>query len=218
MRTGRCVRPVTDSSSVSRRVPDVPAHDRTSDVAGSRQVLLVVDDDGICAEASLGACLLLNASRDDVVGRGLGDLLEASSRERFAAHWGSARRMGGRVGTFALAPPASLEVQMTVSSESTPERHLIALEAASETTANGHVNGNGHSRFAAADRCPSAREREVLDLLAHGATDEQIAALLSLSPATVQSHVRNAKAKLGARTRAQAVALAFSRGLIDTSA
>jgi DNA-binding CsgD family transcriptional regulator len=191
-------------------VPDV------SHVAGSRQVLLVVDDAGICAEASLGACLLLNVSREDVVGRGLGELLEASSRERFAAHWVSARRIGGRVGTFALAPPASLEVEMSVSSDVMPERHLIALEAASN--GDDHVNGNGHGRFAAADRGPSAREREVLDLLAHGATDEQIAAMLSLSPATVQSHVRNAKAKLGARTRAQAVALAFSRGLIDTSA
>ena len=39
--------------------------------------------------------------------------------------------------------------------------------------------------------------------------------MLALSPATVQTHVRNAKAKLGARTRAQAVALALQRGLID---
>jgi DNA-binding CsgD family transcriptional regulator len=54
----------------------------------------------------------------------------------------------------------------------------------------------------------------VLRLLASGATDVQIAAWLSLSPATVQTHVRNAKAKLGARTRAQAVALALQRGMI----
>ena len=66
-------------------------------------------------------------------------------------------------------------------------------------------------------REPTAREREVLDLLADGATDDQIAALLQLSPATVQTHVRNAKAKLGARTRAQAVALALHRGLIGHS-
>ncbi|MEJ7875109.1 MAG: LuxR C-terminal-related transcriptional regulator [Solirubrobacterales bacterium] len=43
----------------------------------------------------------------------------------------------------------------------------------------------------------------------------QIAELLKLSPATVQTHVRNAKSKLGARTRAQAVALALVGGLID---
>lgn len=63
-------------------------------------------------------------------------------------------------------------------------------------------------------RDPSVREREVLALLASGATDREIAQLLELSPATVQTHVRNAKAKLGARTRAQAVALALQRELI----
>jgi DNA-binding CsgD family transcriptional regulator len=61
---------------------------------------------------------------------------------------------------------------------------------------------------------PTAREREVLQLLAGGRTDGQIAQLLELSPATVQTHVRNAKAKLGARTRAQAVAIALQRDLI----
>jgi len=42
--------------------------------------------------------------------------------------------------------------------------------------------------------------------------------MLELSPATVQTHVRNAKAKLGARTRAQAVALAIRSGLIAADA
>ena len=64
-------------------------------------------------------------------------------------------------------------------------------------------------------RQPSRREREILALLARGSTDVQIAEALELSPATVQTHVRNAKAKLGARTRAQAVALALVGGLID---
>ena len=58
----------------------------------------------------------------------------------------------------------------------------------------------------------------MLALLAGGHTDGQIAALLELSPATVQTHVRNAKSKLGARTRAQAVAIALQRGLIGASA
>ena len=65
-----------------------------------------------------------------------------------------------------------------------------------------------------AARRPTTREREVLALLATGATDGEIAAALDLSPATVQTHVRNAKTKLGARTRAQAVALAIAQGII----
>jgi DNA-binding CsgD family transcriptional regulator len=183
------------------------------DVADSRQVLLIVDDDGVCAEASLGACLLLNASREEVVGRAISELLVNGSRERFESHWASVRRSGGSAGTFALGPPVSLEVEVTVTPGISPERHLIALQAATDAT----EDGNGAGRFSAVYRQPSAREREILDLLSEGATDEQIAVMLSVSPATVQSHVRNAKAKLGARTRAQAVALALQRGLIGTS-
>ena len=67
---------------------------------------------------------------------------------------------------------------------------------------------------AVASRRPTTREREVLALLATGATDVEIADILQLSPATVQTHVRNAKTRLGARTRAQAVALAIAQGII----
>lgn len=63
----------------------------------------------------------------------------------------------------------------------------------------------------------SAREREVLALLADGRTGEQAAQLLFLSPETVRTHVRNAMRKLGARTRVHAVALALRLGEISES-
>jgi DNA-binding NarL/FixJ family response regulator len=53
----------------------------------------------------------------------------------------------------------------------------------------------------------SARELEVLELLADGLNGQMIAERLFLSPETVRTHVRNATSKLGARTRVQAVAL-----------
>ena len=52
------------------------------------------------------------------------------------------------------------------------------------------------------------REVEVLNLLATGATDKQIAARLSLSPHTVKSHVRSILSKLHAVNRRDAVRLA----------
>jgi PAS domain S-box-containing protein len=55
----------------------------------------------------------------------------------------------------------------------------------------------------------SPREREVLGLLARGLTGEQIAARLALSPETVRTHVRNAREKLGASTRVEAVTMAL---------
>lgn len=52
------------------------------------------------------------------------------------------------------------------------------------------------------------REREILELLAEGLRVKEIANRLTLSPATVHTHVRNAIAKLEVDTRTEAVALA----------
>jgi DNA-binding CsgD family transcriptional regulator len=51
--------------------------------------------------------------------------------------------------------------------------------------------------------------------VALGRSTPQIATDLSLSPATVRSHVRNAMVKVGAHTRAQLVALVLGDGLAD---
>ena len=56
------------------------------------------------------------------------------------------------------------------------------------------------------------RELQVLGLVAAGLQSGDIAEHLLLSPETVRSHVHNAKRKLGARTRAQAVAIALGTG------
>jgi DNA-binding NarL/FixJ family response regulator len=60
----------------------------------------------------------------------------------------------------------------------------------------------------------SEREREVLRLLADGSTYAEMGATLCLSPDTVRSHAQRAMAKLGARTRTQAVAIALRDGSI----
>jgi PAS domain S-box-containing protein len=66
-----------------------------------------------------------------------------------------------------------------------------------------------------ADSKLTAREREVVRLVALGSTTRQVAADLSLSPDTIRSHVRNAMAKTGAHTRAQLVALVLADGVIE---
>src|SRR3954453_21019348 len=62
----------------------------------------------------------------------------------------------------------------------------------------------------------TAREREVLGMLARGQSGAEIAERLVLSPETVRTHVRNAMAKLGASTRSQAVALALQQRQIPS--
>ena len=61
----------------------------------------------------------------------------------------------------------------------------------------------------------SEREREVLALLAQGLSNKAIAERLFLSVATVKYHVRLLLSKLGARSRAEAVALAWQHNLIE---
>jgi DNA-binding CsgD family transcriptional regulator len=58
------------------------------------------------------------------------------------------------------------------------------------------------------------REREVFGLLARGMTSVQIAEELYLSPFTVRTHIRNAKDRLGAKTRMEALSIALRRGEI----
>ena len=60
----------------------------------------------------------------------------------------------------------------------------------------------------------SAREGEVLRLIAAGSTNREIAAALFVSEATVKTHVNNIFAKLQVRDRAQAVHYAFTHGLV----
>ncbi|SDM59130.1 response regulator transcription factor [Nonomuraea jiangxiensis] len=55
----------------------------------------------------------------------------------------------------------------------------------------------------------TAREREIVELVARGLSNEEIGALLFLSPLTVKTHVSRASIKLDARDRAQLVAIFF---------
>jgi len=61
----------------------------------------------------------------------------------------------------------------------------------------------------------TAREAEVLALIATGRTNAQIAAALVVSPSTVKTHINNIFTKTGVSDRAQAVHYAYSHGLAD---
>ena len=62
----------------------------------------------------------------------------------------------------------------------------------------------------------SARESNVLNLIAEGRSNKEIARILSIAPETVKSHVKHIFIKLDVERRAQAVSRAQSLGLVTT--
>jgi two-component system response regulator DesR len=89
---------------------------------------------------------------------------------------------------------------------------------ASEVARAVQAVGRGQTLFPPKTSQPapllSGREREVLELIASGATNAEIAGKLYLSPHTVKEHTSSVYRKLGARNRAEAVQLAQRVGLL----
>jgi DNA-binding NarL/FixJ family response regulator len=83
-------------------------------------------------------------------------------------------------------------------------RRLIAQVTAQRTAAR-----DGENRLAVL----TPREREVLALVGEGLSNDEIGAVMFLSPATARTHVSHAMTKLGARDRAQLVVIAYQTGL-----
>jgi two-component system NarL family response regulator len=72
----------------------------------------------------------------------------------------------------------------------------------------------GYGRRAAMDRL-TAREVEILRVLAEGKSTDEVAESLFISRLTVQSHVKSILAKLGVHSKLEAVTFALRRGIID---
>jgi len=103
-------------------------------------------------------------------------------------------------------------------------RRLGALPMCEATGAELRSRGVRVAAAAAVDRAPdppgssfglTARERTVLQLVAAGMTNPQIAAALYISRKTAEHHVSSILMKLGVSTRAQAAAVAAREGLAD---
>jgi len=109
--------------------------------------------------------------------------------------------------TAAIQAGASAYVARTAGPEEL--RQAVAAAAAQETFVDPQVPPRG-SRGKL-----TRRQREILQLLANGESTAVAAHQLDVSEETVKSHTKHALARLGARNRTQAVAIALRESLID---
>lgn len=137
----------------------------------------------------------------------------------------------------ALAEPASLAASSTaphdgvravLPNDASPDQLAAALQAAAsgllvlhptqaaaQITTNGFASARARSRELNELAEPlTPRESEVLQMLASGLGNKEIAAKLAISEHTVKFHVASILGKLGAATRTEAVSIGIRRGLV----
>ncbi len=189
----------------------------------SRHPMLIADDQRRWVTGNAAACDLLGMAWEEIPWRTMDDFTAPSERKRLEEQWGAFLASGGAEGWYQLYVPdrGPVPVEFSATANVLPARHLsvfIPPDEASSAQAESAlareatwapvvVEGSGRLQL-------SEREREVMTLVASGLQSSDIAERLFLSPETVKSHVHNALGKLGAHTRAHAVAIALVTGQI----
>lgn len=189
--------------------------DRQQQFRRSARPMVLVDGDRRIVDANRVACLLLRLSRQQATALGLDDLVPESERSRLdealaPIAGGAAAGNAPLPVTLALAMPdgGRLVVDVGCVPDVSDGVHLLTLD----------FPASGIDPGPTGDQLLTERERQVLTQVALGRTGQAIANDLFLSPATVESHVSHALAKLQARNRPHGVALALRRGEIDAHA
>ena len=173
--------------------------------------LIAADDDRHIVRANARWSDLMARPVDEVVGARIDDLLAPESRPGIDMRWGDLLATGlatARV-VFLRGDGARLAVRYGAFANVMPGVHVAAYFA--EPGQDSRMLRPARARRAGQ---LTRREQESLRLVAMGMTTTAAAEQLGISPETVRTHVRNAMNKLGARTRAQAIAVAMRDGEI----
>jgi len=162
--------------------------------------MLLADDERRYVDANDAACALLGLSRDELLAADVDELTPVALRGRVAVLWDRFLAQGTMQGVYELTDASGTMIRITyvAIARVLPGLHLSCLLTGSTGTRS----------------LLTAREREVVGLAAQGMTSREITEALSISRATVETHFRGAVARLGARNRAHAIALALAHGEI----
>jgi PAS domain S-box-containing protein len=150
------------------------------------------------------ALTLFGRTREDVLGTSMEVNIRPDERPAAEREWERFLESGEYSGTRALVRADGTQIEIDFAArlaEVGGRRLAIYVAMASD------LDAQVPSPTPAAELVLTGREREIVTLIALGRETGEIAEELHISPETVRTHVRNAMSKLGARTRAQLVAV-----------
>jgi PAS domain S-box-containing protein len=180
----------------------------------SQVPMLIVENDRRIKEANAAARLISRMSLRELRENRIDELTAEENLPILEEAWAELRERGSVSGRYFVTfkDGSTLWVFYAALANVLPANHLIVflpadwpgdeleeMQPAPAETEQGSL---------------SPRQLEVLRLIALGANASQIAAELSISEATVRTHVRNLLERLGANNRAHAVAIAMTSGLL----
>jgi PAS domain S-box-containing protein len=176
----------------------------------SRNAMVLLDDRRRHVEVNGAYVKLLGYARDELIGRPVYEIV-AGGPLLTGEEWRATialREFSGEAG-LVCADGRIATVQFAGHTEVVTGERRVLFVALSTSRWGRHSRRD-------AERTPTAtltaRETEIVRLVAAGETGPEIAEQLHISHATVRTHVRNAMTKLGARSRAQLVAKAMGEG------
>ena len=209
-------------SSVGAIAEAVAAVDREHELeqAAERSLapIVIVDAERRYVYANGPARLAFHLSLAELRARRVDDLTPPRMQPRLEELWRRLRETGFLTGTYEVVTPdgGSWEVTYYAVSARVPERHVVAFSPAGWPENELNLSETERIEPVAASAAElTDREREVVELLAHGLTGEEIAARLQISRDTVRTHIRNALRRMGAKTRPHLVALVY--GVLDSN-
>lgn len=172
--------------------------------------MVIADDERRYVAANGAACLLLRLPEEEILKLRIEALVSPRHRSSVAELWDSFLREGTQKGTIELAmlDGALVEVEYSATAHIEPGRHLAIWMFPPG------LFEDSKPEQARTRRVLTAREREVLGMVAMGMGSSWIAATLGVAPSTVDNHVRHCLQKLGARNRAHAIVLGLVAGEI----
>ena len=183
----------------------------------SRNAMVLLDEQRQILDVNAAMVGLVGRMPTRLLGRRIFEIVAGgpiASEAEWRA-WLAAGRVTGEA-TLQHADGGTVTVQWAATTEVNAGRRVVLVVALHTSRWGGRFRRTPDDRTA--PRQLSAREREIVWLVALGHTGPEIADELGIAHDTVRTHVRNAMEKTGARSRAHLVAKALATELAEPAA